>query len=472
MNQQQISSHNLSTKSFFPLLKPVAAWTAILALSFLTIVLIFAGAGKILNLAFPIMSLGVGAFLYFRYPILYNGFTWWIWFLVALVRRLADYYSSYTEPSPLLLAPYLVSGLTLITVFRYLPKIPIKETLPFILPLIGIFYGLLVGLINMSPFTVFRSLLDWLVPLTYGFHLLVHWRNFPRYYQNIQRVFVWGILLMGIYGIIQYIALPEWDRLWLDSSGMFSAAGQADKSGGTRVWSTMHSGEPFASVMAGGLLLLFNKPGVLSLSASGVGYLAFLLSTVRSAWIAWFAGLIALASSLKTKYQMRIIMIILVIAMLVIPLASMEQFSGKLGERFATFSNLEQDGSALARQETFNNEIGSAITNFVGDGIGTEKMDSALLSTLISLGWFGTICYCSGLFMLVLRVFKDKNSSSNLFFSTARAIIITCLIRIPVNISSINGVGGTLLWAFLGLAIAAKKHNRHQHTNLKLSFNK
>lgn len=452
---------NYSRKTLIP--EPAEAWAAILLLSFLTLILIFVGGGKILNLAFPLMSFVVGAFLYFRYPILYNGFTWWIWFLVALIRRLADYYSSYTEPSPLLLAPYLVSGLTLITVCRYLPKIPLKQTLPFVFPLLGIAYGFLVGLINMPPFTVFRSLLDWLVPLTYGFHLFVNWRDFPKYYQNIQRVFVWGILLMSVYGIIQFVNIPGWDRLWLESSGMASATGSIEGSGGTRVWSTMHSGEPFAAFMAGGLLLLFNRQGFLNTSASGVGYLAFLLANVRSAWIGWLLGLISLVGSLNAKYQMRLIISILVIAILVVPLASMDQFSGILGDRFATFSNLNQDTSAIARQETFKNEIGSAITNIIGDGIGTPGMDSALLSTLISLGWFGTICYGSGLFLLVSRVFAFENSNVSLFSSTAKAIVFSCLIRIPVNISSINGLGGTLLWVFLSLAIASQKYDKHQY---------
>jgi len=462
MTQRQIVPQNFSTKSFSIIPQPAAAWAAILVLSLLTIALIFAGAGKILNLAFPVMSLGVGAFLYFRYPILYSGFVWWIWFLVALIRRLADYYSSYTEPSPLLLAPFLVTGLTLITVFQKLPKAYRLGGLPFILPLVAVFYGFLIGLINMPAFTVTKSLLGWLVPLTYGFHLLVNWRNFPHYYQNIQRVFVWGILVMGIYGIVQYLALPEWDRLWLNSSEMFTAAGRADDSGGMRVWSTMHSSEPFAALMAGGLLLLFNKPGILNLSASGAGYIAFLLSTVRSAWIGWFAGILTLASSLKAKYQMRLIVTVLVIAVLVVPLATMEQFSGKLGDRFATFSNIEEDGSLQARQRLFKNQMNYALTNFVGDGVGTPKMDSALLSGMISLGWFGTICYVSGLLMLVFKLFQGGNNSDNLFLGTARAIVMTCLIRIPVNVSSIQGSGGLLLWGFLALAIASQKYYHHQ----------
>lgn len=462
MNQRQILSNNVSTKSFSLIPKPTAAWTAILLLSFLTVALIFVGAGKILSLVFPLMSFGVGLFLYFRYPIMYNGFIWWSWFLVALIRRLADYYSSYTEPSPLLLAPFLVTAPTFITVFRNLPKARRLGGLPLILPLIGIFYGCAIGLINLPAFTVIKSFLNWLVPLTYGYHLLVNWRDFPRYYQNIQRTFVWGILVMGVYGIIQFLAIPEWDRSWLNNSEMFISLGRAGASGGMRVWSTMHSAEPFAAIMAGGLLLLFNKPGVLNIWASGAGYIAFLLSTVRSAWIGWFVGVLTLAASLKAKYQMRLVITILAMAILIVPLASMEQFSGKLGERFATFSNIEEDNSLNGRQAWFQSQIGTALTTYEGLGIGSGKQDSAILSTLFSLGWFGTICYVSGLLMLVYKVFQTDNNSHNLFLGTVRAIAMTCLVRIPVNITSISEVGGIMLWGFLALGIASKKYYYHQ----------
>ena len=456
----------------FVLIPESAAWIVIVLLSLLTVALIFVGAGNFLNVAFPFASLCVGAFLYFRYPILYHGFTWWIWFLVALIRRLADYYSSYTEPSPLLLAPFLVTGLTIITVFQYLPKIYRTAVFfPFLLSLVGILYGFSIGLINMPLFTVTKELLSWLVPLTYGFYLLINWRNFPHYYQNLQRVFAWGILVMGIYGIVQFLAIPEWDRLWLNSSGMFTAAGAADASGGTRVWSTMHSGEPFAAFMAGGLLLLLNKPGIVNLGASGAGYIAFLLTTARSAWIGWFAGILTLTTSLKAKYQQRLIITFLVLAVFVVPLANMEQFSGKLSNRFASFSNITEDGSFKGRQATFRNNINSALTNVVGDGIGTPGMDSALLSTIISLGWFGTICYVGGLIMLVLRLFQNSSNSNNLFLGTARGVIITCLIRVPLNVSATRGIGGMLLWGFLALAIASEKYYHHQRL-IKTASNK
>jgi O-Antigen ligase len=462
--RKKLSSLSPTKSSLLGFFQPAPAWTAIMALVLFTTLSIFAGGSTILNIAFPVLSLGVGAFLYFRYPILYIGFTWWMWFLTAFIRRIVDYRSSYIEPSPLLLAPYLVSAVTLVTVFQHLPKAYRQGGLPFILAIAGVFYGFLIGLIYMPPFVVVRSFLDWLSPLTFGFHLLVNWRNFPSYYQNIQRTFFWGTLVMGVYGIYQYIVAPEWDRLWLINSGMISSDGSPVPFG-MRVWSTMHSGEPFAAIMCAGLLLqLSNKFGVLNLSASVAGYIAFFLSLVRSAWIGWFAGLITLGISLKAKNQIRLVVIVMVLGIIVVPLATTGIFSETITSRFNSFSNLEQDNSTQVRKEIYNRVIGSALTNFIGDGVGRGSLDSAFLSILTTLGWLGTICYVGGMLLLIFRLFQSSEGSSDLFLGTARAIVMSCLVRFPVNGSPIGGVGGFLLWGFLGLGIASRKYYLYQRT--------
>ena len=137
-NLSSIKSSDASSKRGFQLsLQPATAWTAILVLSIFTALLIIAGGGKILNLVFPAGSLVVGIFLYFRAPLLYMGFSWWLWFLTPLVRRLADYRSGFNDPSPILLAPYLVSLITIITFWQYLPKIHQLGGLPFLLSTTG-----------------------------------------------------------------------------------------------------------------------------------------------------------------------------------------------------------------------------------------------------------------------------------------------------------------------------------------------
>jgi hypothetical protein len=460
VSHRQTSSSLSRTKGCSLRLQPAPAWAAILALASFTLLCILAGAGKILNLVFPVAALAVAIRLYFSYPILYIGFSWWILFLTPLIRRLADYRSSYTEPSPLLLAPYLVICVTLVTVWQHLPTIHRQGGLPFVLSLVGIFYGFLIGLINLPLFSVVRAVLDWLAPVSFSFHLFANWRDYPSYRQNIYRVFIWGTLVMGVYGVFQYVVAPEWDRLWLIESGMSSSQGSPQPFG-MRVWSTMNSVEPFGAVMAAFLLLLFTSQGTLTISASVVGYLSFLLSTVRSAWVGWLVGLLALGGSLKSKYQMRSISTVLVIALLALPVTTIEPFSKTINDRLSTFSNLEEDGSARVRKQNFEYQIGSALTNFTGDGIGGSFHDNTILALLLNLGWFGTIFYMGGLLLLVAKLFQSSTGNFDPFTSATRAIVVSALVRIPVN-APIAGVSGVVLWGFLGLGLVANKYYQHQ----------
>jgi hypothetical protein len=453
------SSEEVKTGFF----EPALAWLAIFALIVVTVVGCLGGAGKIMNLLFPFASFAVGLYLYFRAPILYNGFTWWIWFLVAFIRRIADFRSGYTDSSPMLLAPFLVTGISLITVYKYLPRARQLGALPFATAMAGTLYGYLIGLINIpSAFTVTREFLDWLPPVAFGFHLLANWRDFPKYYKNTQRVFVYGTLVTGLYGVYQYVANPGWDVLWMLNSGQGIADGYDSNNSantfGIRVFSTMQSVEPFSAFMAAGLLMLFADRGYLRFPIALSGYLAFLLSMARSAWMGWFGGVIVMVGSLKAKYQMRLFAIIIAMTLLIVPVVTLGPFSEKLAIRFQTLSNVKEDNSFSARQELLAATFEKNLFNVLGSGIGLGNSDSAILSMLYSLGWIGVIGYVGGLIVLLFQLFQNAAGGSNLFISTARAIIATCLIRLPVNGTAVTGVGGVILWGFLGMTIASKHY--------------
>lgn len=193
------------------------------------------------------------------------------------------------------------------------------------------------------------------------------------------------------------------------------------------------------------------------------GYLAFLLSLARSAWIGWFVGLLTLATSLKVNTQIRLIITIVAMAVLVVPLTTVEPFSEVINSRIATFSNLEEDGSLEGRKEIYNEYLWTALTSFVGEGIGGEGYDSAILGLLLNLGWIGTLFYMGGMLLLVFRLFQSSKTNGDLFVGTARAIVISALVRLPAN-GPTMGVSGVVLWGFLALGLAAQKYHQHQPT--------
>ncbi|MBW4560114.1 MAG: O-antigen ligase domain-containing protein [Mojavia pulchra JT2-VF2] len=472
MTSKQLLFNSFLQEDFSPQERAAQAWIVILGFVLLTISCYFTGAAGMLRLVYPVTALAVGVFLYLRHPILYIGFTWWIWFLTPLIARLVDYRIGWDATRQILIAPYLVVFVTIATFWRYLPNALRMGGLPFILAFIGVFYGFLVGLIYNAPIPVARGLLDWLSPIIFAFHLFVNWRDYPSYRQHIQNTFLWCVLITGAYGVYQFVVAPEWDKYWLIESKMFSSSGDPVPFG-MRVWSTLHSVGPFGSVMQAGLLLLFTSSGNLIFPASAVGYLSFLLAQARTNWGGWLLGVIIIMGSVKARIQMRLITIILVMAVCVVPLTTIEPISEVVTDRLESFSNLQEDNSFKDRSGSYDRNLGIALSNVLGNGLGNiwkvnEKtgqievfvIDSGILDMFFTLGWFGAIFYIGGLMLMIVNVSKYREARFDSFVSASRAIGISSCAQLIIG-SGMLSVAGMILWGFLAMAMAAHKYYEH-----------
>ncbi len=474
MNYMQMQNDNTPKKRFAFSLEPPLGWTAILAFVFFTAVCIFSGASGILRNGYIVLSLAVGLFLYLRYPILYIGFTWWLWFVTPFVTRIVDWKSGFDPSRLMLVSQYLVTLLTLHTALIYLPKSLRQGGLPFVMAFLGVFYGALFGLIKTTAFTAARGLFDWLPPISFAFFLFIKWREYPQYRQVLQRTFIWGVLVMGAYGVWQFIVAPEWDVFWLVETKLKSMGDPEPL--GLRVWSTMASPAPFAGVMLAGLLMLFTHSHYLNIPATAAGYLSFLLTSVRTLWGAWLVGLVTLFGSLKAQSQMRLIVVILFMLICIVPLTTIEPFAETITQRFETFSQLENDDSAQVRQKIYEEGLNKALTNGFGNGVGNtfivnEKgvlepivIDSGFLDTFFTLGWFGAVFYLGGMLLLVYQIFQFTESRFDSFMAASRGIGIAMISTLAGN-SGMLGVAGMVLWGFLAMALAG--HNYHVNEQSK-----
>ncbi|QMS89622.1 O-antigen ligase domain-containing protein [Nostoc edaphicum CCNP1411] len=477
MNSRQILFNSFSQENYSPQERSLQGWMAIAGFLLLTVVCYFAGATAALRLIYPVTALIVAVFLYLRHPILYISFTWWIWFLTPLATRLVDYRVGWDASRQMLIAPYLVVFVTIATFLRHFPRASRQGGLPFVLAFIGVFYGFLIGLIYNPPIPVARGLLDWLSPIIFAFHLFTNWRDYPSYRQNIQRTFLWCVLILGAYGVYQFVVAPEWDRYWLIESKLFTSSGNPVPFG-MRVWSTLHSVGPFGAVMQAGLLLLFTSSGNLIFPASAVGYLSFLLTQARTNWGGWLFGVIMIMGSVKTRIQMRLIGIIVVMAICVVPLTTIEPIAGVVAARLETLSSLEDDGSFQDRSGSYDKNLGLALSNALGNGLGNiwkvnEKtgqievvvIDSGILDMFFTLGWFGAIFYMGGLIFLIISVSKYGEGRFDSFISAARAIGISSATQLVIG-SGMLSVAGMILWGFLAMAMAGHKYYQHQNNSL------
>lgn len=461
-------------------LQPPLAWAAILTFIFFTTVCTLAGAASILRPGYIVLSFAVAVLLYLRYPVLYISFTWWIWFLTPFISRMADLRGGWDPSRFMLVAQYLVTLLTLHTALKYLPRSLREGGLPFVLAFVAILYSFLIGLIKApSVMVATRGLLDWLTPVSFAFYLFINWRDYPQYRQNIQRTFLWGALVMGTYGIYQYLVAPQWDVFWLESAKLNSMGDPEPL--GLRVWGTMASPAPFASVMMAALVLLFNndRQDFFRLPATAAGYIAFLLTTVRTLWLGWFVAVASFFGSLKSNLQIRLIITFLVMALCVLPLMTVEEFSEPIFNRFETFGNLENDDSAKVRQKIYEEGLNKALTDPLGNGIGNTYIinqkgvleqlvvDSGFLDTFFTLGWFGVIFYLGGLLLLIYKIFQFTEVRFDSFMAAARGISIGMVFTLLGN-SGMLGVAGMVMWGFFAMVLAGHKYHvaqRHSQFN-------
>ncbi len=452
---------------------PLFAWISIGALILFTAVGYLASA-SILRQTFPVFSLAVGIFLYLRYPALYLGFTWWIWFLVPILRRFIDYKSGWDTNGFILISPYLVTLVTFFTFAKHLPKSVRMGVLPFTVAILSVFYGTVVGLITFDRAVVIRTTLDWITPVLFAFHIVANWRNYPHYRENTQKVFLWCVLITGSYGIYQYLVAPEWDKFWLIQTKLVTMGDPRPL--GIRVWSTMHSSGPFANVMMVGLVLLLNNIRPIGFAASIVGYVSFLLTVVRSAWGGWIVGVAALVTNLRPKFQMRLVLVAIVLVLSVVPLVTIEPFGKVISDRLESITNLEKDQSFNDRSSSYDRKLGIALSSPFGKGVGgtwiIDKdgkfvnivLDSGILDSFFALGWFGAIPYLGSMILILFSIFQGSQTRSDSFACAARSISLAVFFQMGFS-SMMLGLQGMTLWGFMAMAMAAKKYHQQQVSN-------
>jgi hypothetical protein len=174
--------------------------------------------------------------------------------------------------------------------------------------------------------------------------------------------------------------------------------------------------------------------------------------------------------SVKAKIQMRLITIIVVMAICVVPLTTIEPIAGVVATRLETFSNLQEDGSFKDRSGSYDKNLGLALSNGLGNGLGNiwkvnEKtgqievvvIDSGILDMFFTLGWFGAIFYMGGLILLIVSVSSYGEGRFDSFISAARAIGISSASQLVIG-SGMLSVAGMILWGFLAMAMAGHKY--------------
>ncbi len=411
---------------------------------------------------FPVSSLVLALFLYKQSPPIYIGFAWCLTFGSPLIRKFIDYKLGYLTPGPWDLSARLVGLVAIISIIRHFNYAK-RENLVIFLNALCVIYVLLVSIIygyaDLDKLVV--ECISWLNPILLAFHLSTDWYNYPQYRKVTQSIFIAGLLVMGVYGILQFAVAPPWDQFWINNIDA-TTFGRPERFG-IRVFSTMGSPHEFAIASSSSLLIALNCQSILGLIASVIGSIALLLTKARGPWLGFVVGVAVLFVSLKPRWQLRFTLFLAVMVGIMLPfIFTFDTLLSDISERLDTLSSINDDGSLNARLSGYRNLFDAALVEVIGQGFitpeNTLKNDSGIVKTLFSFGWVGILPYISSLLLLLTRIFKGSERFHDSFVTVCNAVIIGVIIQVGL-IPIFEGSIGMILWSFIGLRISAHKYH-------------
>ncbi len=443
-----------------------------------TLILIVAHQGLLLTLAFPVLAALTGLWLYFRSPARYMGFMWWLWFLSPEVRRLADWSKGAFTPTSLIqIAPLAVTMISALSLLRHYQMLAQRRGLPVLLILLGLIYGFLVGVMSSGPLAATYDLANWLYPILIGFHIMANTRDYPAYRDTIINTFIWGMLVMGAYGLVQFAIMPPWDALWMQGSQMNSQGDPVPM--GVRVFSTMNSSGPFAFSMMASMVYVMAANHRVRWIAAALGFFAFGLSLVRSTWGGWVIALLIQLVKSNNRVRLRIVASGILLAGLCVPLLAVGPVADRMQTRLNSIVNLKDDQSYTARNEFYANFAKTAFTDVSGEGMGATgtstklsndggqlgqygNFDSGVMNIPFVLGWPGTLLYLSGILWLLVRAVLASFRMRDDKFVSASLSLGLAIVAMLVFTNSLVGTGGLLLFMSLFSILSAAHWQKQQ----------
>ena len=442
------------------------------------LLLILVRQAAVLRMGFPLASLGLGIWLYRRAGFAtYAAYSWWLWFLVPALRRLVDFQAGRWDPeNPMSLAPFMVSAVALFTVARRVPELRRQQLWSWVVAAGCVGYGYFVGVLRNGVLPATHSLIAWFIPLMFGLAIALEWRKYPECAAAIGRAFLWGTLLLSAYAVVQFVAPPSWDRLWVESSGMRSIGMALPYQ--LRVFSLMNGPASFAVFLLAAIYLMFAQRGAWRIIALVISVVALMLTLVRSAWLALPIGLLVYLLALPLRSIQRTLGVVAMAVLLLwgIPQLLPREVGGPvvqtIRDRALTLGSIGQDLSYSQRSsfvdqmsdvvldDPLGHGLGSTgVSSTLGEsGAGIKDFDSGIFAVLYSLGWFAGAGLLVAATAIVLLSLGRREARADLTAKAARATLIaTFALSLGGNI--FEGVAAVVFWSFAGLVFAAGQWN-------------
>jgi hypothetical protein len=454
-----------------------------------TAALLLSGRSNLLTVLFPAMATALGGLLLLHDPGRFLALALWLWMLSPFIRRVVDAQHGWNAQNPILLAPMLVCALCALDAARLAPRLRRVVAMPFLFALASLLGGMVVGLfVSPAPLVVYAGL-TWVAPVLLGLYVAIHPEHHDAFHRAVLRSLNVGLVLLGAYGVAQFVSPALWDRLWMIHSRMDSIGTPFPLM--VRVFSTMNAPGPLAQFLSASLLIVLAQrsarkwPGV----ALGIGIL--LLSLARSAWLGFAMGFLLLVVLAPARFRRGALglvglAVVGVLAVRSAPLPhALDSMRNTIETRVTTMRDLAMDDSYRARRQLIPAVLADIVARPLGSGLGATLvggargtassrladqglyLDNGVLEILLVLGWFG-----GGLFLLSAGGSLLMSLRTALTYRAGVGYLAGALALLAqvVGGTVFAGVGGAMFWLAVGMALtvgAAQAGEVHGHAGAR-----
>jgi O-Antigen ligase len=440
---------------------------AIIAIAVVSATLLLSPAATLLLYAFPFMSVVAALYLYRRSLPNYVTLVCWLWFLTPLVRRMLDYRAGWTQPTAVLLGPPLASCVPALWLIPDWREIFQRRAAPLLCILATCLYATVLGLVNLGPRFVFQDLLTWFAPLIFAFTLLRHSDQVADLFDAFENSFLYGTIVVSVYGLVQFFFLPSWDAFWMSWVKMDSIGRPLPTE--VRVFSTMNAPQILASFLAVGVVMAFNSRRRIRFLTIPLGLVCLALSLARSGWVAMVAGMLYLFFTLSQRQRFRMVVVAVLSVVAMIAALQNPDLQEVMSQRFETLSDVRNDDSFMDRIDAYREMFDGFMTTPFGLGMGATPAiaedtviprrgwnqdlgDSTVAMIMTTMGLAGGLVLVCSLVLLGKQLFHGETVNPA-FTQTMQAVLIGLIAEAALD-GVVSGPTGFLTWSSVGFCIA------------------
>jgi putative inorganic carbon (HCO3(-)) transporter len=364
------------------------------------------------------------------------------------IRRVVEWYEGGFNPfSPVSVTPLIVFSLLLISFFsRYRSLHPLPKQM-FFLFFLAIAYSTFLGIARNGLAAVYAAAEYLSAMALMGYTAttaLVDDRIADRWFKTAG----WAAVAACAYGWFQYLTVPPWDAFWVERTGLVGYLGKMVPTE-IVVFSTFPERGPCACFLAFATIpMLVSRRWRLFLGwpEALLVLSVILLTMVRTGIILVGLGLLLYPALNRGKGSATVVIVAVLAAIAAMVGLNYLPNSGRITNRFATLSHLQEDGSYRGRINIARDGVPLILGNPTGYGMGSTGLggrlntgsayqsdsvtgDSGYLELLACLGLPGAICFAAAMIALWCHLsICSRFGLRDDYLGLARAFLILLLV--------------------------------------------